>query len=79
MKTIINAILLTVILTLLTGFGYPLLITGAAQFLFHSQSNGSLATNASGQLVGSKLIAPRCKKPWLPIARSLATMRRWKC
>jgi K+-transporting ATPase ATPase C chain len=57
MKTIINAILLTVVLTLLTGFGYPLVITGAAQLLFHSQSNGSLATNASGQLVGSKLLA----------------------
>jgi K+-transporting ATPase ATPase C chain len=42
--------------TLLTGVLYPLLMTGIAQVLFPSQANGSLLTDARGELVGSALL-----------------------
>lgn len=35
---------------------YALAITGVGQVLFHDQANGSLVTDKSGQVVGSKLI-----------------------
>jgi K+-transporting ATPase ATPase C chain len=35
---------------------YTLAITGAGQVLFHDQANGSLVTDKSGQVVGSRLI-----------------------
>jgi len=57
MKTILQAILITVVLTVLTGFIYPLAITAAAQLLFHAQANGSLSTSAKGEVVGSTLLA----------------------
>jgi K+-transporting ATPase ATPase C chain len=51
------AIISTVLLTLLLGLGYPLAITGISELAFPYQANGSLVTNASGQVVGSALIA----------------------
>jgi len=44
------------VFTLLTGFAYPLLITGAAQLVFPDQANGSLVV-ARGHVIGSRLIA----------------------
>ncbi len=49
------ALALTVILTLLTGIGYPLLITGIAQFAMPAQANGELIRK-DGTVVGSDLI-----------------------
>jgi len=49
------AAILLVLFTLLTGFVYPLLVTGVAQTIFPAQANGSLLTR-SGKLAGSSLI-----------------------
>jgi K+-transporting ATPase ATPase C chain len=50
------AVVLTVILTILTGFIYPGVVTGLAQLFFHSQANGSLVYASNGQVIGSELI-----------------------
>ena len=49
------ALVLLVALTLITGFLYPLVITGLAQMLFPQQANGSLVL-IDGKPVGSSLI-----------------------
>lgn len=49
------AVVLTVILTIVTGFLYPGLITGLAQVFFHDKANGSLVYS-NGQPIGSELI-----------------------
>jgi K+-transporting ATPase ATPase C chain len=51
------AIVSTVLFTLLLGLGYPLAITGISGLAFPYQANGSLVRDASGQVVGSALIA----------------------
>ena len=50
------AIRLTVVMMIVTGLLYPLVITGAAQALFHDRANGSLVKDQSGNVVGSSLI-----------------------
>ena len=41
--------------TLVLGFGYPLVVTGLSQLFFHQQANGSLLYR-NGKLVGSALL-----------------------
>ena len=50
------AVVLTLILTIVTGFLYPGIVTGLAQVFFHSQANGSLVYASDGQVIGSELI-----------------------
>jgi potassium-transporting ATPase KdpC subunit len=52
-KTSIRYTLLT---TVLLGLGYPLLLTGIAEFVFPHKADGSLILH-NGQVVGSELIA----------------------
>ena len=49
------AIVLTILLSAVTGLAYPLAITGAAQAAFPAQANGSRITR-DGVLIGSDLI-----------------------
>ncbi|HEY1647912.1 MAG TPA: potassium-transporting ATPase subunit KdpC [Terracidiphilus sp.] len=46
----------TLLTTLLLGLGYPLLLTGIAEFVFPHKADGSLILR-NGQVVGSALIA----------------------
>ena len=55
-KELRPAIMLTLVLTALTGIAYPLLVTGIAQAVFPDQARGSLVVR-DGTVVGSRLIA----------------------
>lgn len=56
LKEIRPAIVLLVVLTLITGLGYPLAMTGIAGLVFPSQAQGSLVVDKDGKVVGSSLI-----------------------
>ena len=63
MKTILRpALVLFFILTVITGLGYPLLVTGVGQSLFPTQSRGSLIVQ-NGRVVGSELIGQNFSDP----------------
>ena len=49
------ALVLFLLLTVLTGFLYPLVVTGVAQLLFPAQAAGRIVTR-DGRAVGSRLI-----------------------
>ncbi len=68
MKTFVQkylrpAVVLTVLLTLLTGFIYPGIITGIAQLIFPHQANGSLIQDSHGHTIGSELIGQYWTSP----------------
>jgi K+-transporting ATPase ATPase C chain len=54
-KHLVPAIMLTILMTLLTGVAYPLAMTGLAGRLFPYQANGSLIER-DGKIIGSELI-----------------------
>ena len=56
------AIVLTILLSAVTGLAYPLAITGAAQAAFPAQANGS-RIEANGLTVGSDLIGQNFSTP----------------
>jgi K+-transporting ATPase ATPase C chain len=54
-KYLLPAIMLTILVTLLTGIAYPLAMTGVAGLLFPYQAKGSLIER-DGKIIGSELI-----------------------
>jgi potassium-transporting ATPase KdpC subunit len=58
MKTIIQALRMFAVLTVLTGALYPLVVTIAAKAVFPRQANGS-AIAVDGKIIGSELLAQR--------------------
>jgi potassium-transporting ATPase KdpC subunit len=56
------AILSVLVLTALTGFLYPAVITTLAQAIFHHRANGSLLER-NGRIVGSELIGQSFSAP----------------
>lgn len=63
MLTIIkNAVMLLLLFTILTGFIYPLVVTGIAQAVFPKQANGSVITKDS-KPVGSELLGQQFEDP----------------
>ncbi|MEG0157686.1 MAG: potassium-transporting ATPase subunit C, partial [Anaerovoracaceae bacterium] len=50
-----KAVLISIIMLLLCGLGYPLLLTGVANTFFPSQAKGSLV-EVDGKAVGSPLV-----------------------
>lgn len=55
LRDIKKAVMVTLVLLVLCGLGYPLLLTGVAQVVFPHQANGSLI-EVDGQTVGSQLV-----------------------
>lgn len=58
----INGFLLLVVLTVLTGFAYPLAMTGLAQAFFLQQASGSFVEQ-NGKIIGSMLIGQNFSQP----------------
>lgn len=56
------ALLMTLVLTLVTGVAYPLLVTGIAQLVFPHQANGSLIVR-DGMIMGSSWIGQEFSAP----------------
>jgi len=54
-RHLVASLVLLLVVTVVLGFGYPLVVTGLSQLFFHKQANGSLVYR-SGKLVGSALL-----------------------
>jgi K+-transporting ATPase ATPase C chain len=77
MKTALQSLRILLVLTALTGFAYPLLVTGIANVAFHDSATGSLVKQGD-QTVGSALLAQKTESPkyfWpRPSAADFATV-----
>jgi K+-transporting ATPase ATPase C chain len=62
MKELRPAVISFLLLTLLTGFGYPLLVTGIAQVIMPGKANGSLIVKGD-KAIGSELIGQNFTDP----------------
>jgi K+-transporting ATPase ATPase C chain len=61
-QILVPAVMLTLVITVLTGLVYPLVVTGLSQVLFPHRANGSLI-EANGKVVGSELIGQKFTRP----------------
>ncbi len=71
-KMIRKALMALLLFTILTGFVYPMVVTGIAQAIFPSQANGSIL-NRDGKPVGSELIGQQFGEPGYFWGRPSAT------
>ena len=55
MRSLVSALALTALLTVITGLVYPLAVCGLAQVIFPAEAHGSLLVK-NGKIVGSSLI-----------------------
>lgn len=62
MKSLITAVLMTVVTTVLLGLIYPLAITGIAQVISPEKANGQLIVR-DGQVIGSRIIGQPFSSP----------------
>jgi potassium-transporting ATPase KdpC subunit len=62
MRNVARALIATVVLALVTGLGYPLVMTGVGQLLFHKTAEGSIVT-VGGKAVGSAHIGQKWEGP----------------
>ncbi len=63
MKSLVTAISMTIVTTILLGLIYPLIVTGLAQVIFPTQANGSLIKDSAGTVIGSRLIGQPFSSP----------------
>jgi len=71
-KVIRQSILMLALMTMLCGVAYPLLVTGAAQLLFHDAANGTIIERG-GHVLGSELIGQPFADPKYFWSRPSAT------
>jgi potassium-transporting ATPase KdpC subunit len=61
-RTLISALALTMLLTVITGLAYPLAVCGLAKVIFPRQARGSLIVQGN-KIVGSSLIGQNFSSP----------------
>jgi potassium-transporting ATPase KdpC subunit len=62
-RQLLAAVTMVAALTVVTGLLYPLAVTGVAQGLFPDEAEGSLVTDADGDVVGSSLLGQSFTEP----------------
>jgi potassium-transporting ATPase KdpC subunit len=62
-RQLFPALMMLLVFTLITGVGYPVVVTGVAQGAFGDKADGSLVENADGEVVGSSLIGQTFTEP----------------
>jgi len=62
-KHLLIAVRAAAVTLVLTGFAYPLLVTGLAQVLFPGRADGSLVRDEQGRVIGSELIGQPFSNP----------------